>query len=76
MEERINILENQLRAALEELESIKRELAKEKAKNAELAKENESLKDQIKEWQAKYEEEHKLVIKLTEENERWKSCFL
>ena len=73
MEERINKLENQLRAALEELESIKKELAEEKAKNAELTKENESLKDQIKEWQIKYEEEHRLVIKLTEENERLKA---
>lgn len=73
MEERINKLENQLKAALEELESIKKELAEEKAKNAELTKENESLKVQIKEWQIKYEEEHKLVIKLTEENERLKA---
>lgn len=73
MEERINSLEKQLRAALEELESIKKELAVEKAKNTDLAKENESLKDQIKEWQVKYEEEHRLVIKLTEENERLKA---
>lgn len=73
MEERINSLEKQLRAALEELENIKKELAVEKAKNTELAKENESLKDQIKEWQVKYEEEHRLVIKLTEENERLKA---
>lgn len=73
MEERIDSLEKQLRAALEELENIKKELAVEKAKNTELAKENESLKDQIKEWQVKYEEEHRLVIKLTEENERLKA---
>lgn len=73
MEERINSLEKQLRAALEELESIKKELAVEKAKNTDLAKENESLKDQIKDWQVKYEEEHRLVIKLTEENERLKA---
>ena len=72
MEERIQNLENQLKAALQELESIKKELTEEKAKNTELTKENSSLKDQVREWQVKYEEEHKLVIKLTEENERLK----
>lgn len=72
MEERIQNLENQLRAALEELESIKKELAEEKAKNVALETENSELKEQVKEWQAKYEEEHKLVIKLTKENEELK----
>lgn len=72
MEQRIQNLENQLRAALEELESIKKELAEEKAKNVALETENSKLKEQVKEWQAKYEEEHKLVIKLTKENEELK----
>lgn len=72
MEERINNLENQLKAALEELESIKKELAEEKARNATLQTENSNLKEQVKEWQVKYEEEHKIVIKLTEENEQLK----
>lgn len=79
-EERIAKLEAQAKAMLGEIEQLKKELAEEKAKNSKLAEENQtlfeenkSLKEQVKEWQDKWEYEHKLVIKLTEENEQLKT---
>lgn len=79
-EERIAKLEAQAKAMLEEIEQLKKELAEEKQKNSKLAEENQtlfdenkSLKEQVKEWQDKWEYEHKLVIKLTEENEQLKT---
>lgn len=79
-EERIAKLEAQCKSMLEEIEQLKKELAEEKAKNSKLTEENQtlfeenkSLKEQVKEWQDKWEYEHKLVIKLTEENEQLKT---
>ena len=80
LEAQIKSLTETLKSMTDEIEQLKKELAEEKAKNSKLEEENKSLweenkslKEQVKEWQVKWEDEHKLVIKLTEENEALKT---